>query len=62
MLLLVEGEFDAMLAWQAGRDLCDVASLGAARNRVNALAAAAMNSKRFIDVLMIKEILNQNHS
>jgi len=42
VLLLVEGEFDAMLAWQAGHDLCDVASLGAARNRVNTLAAVDM--------------------
>ena len=29
-LLLVEGEFDAMLCWRVGRDVCDVASFGSA--------------------------------
>jgi hypothetical protein len=42
LLLQVEGEFDALLAWQAARNLCDVASLGAARNRVSTLDAATL--------------------
>ena len=29
-LLLVEGEFDAMLCWRLGREVCDVATLGSA--------------------------------
>jgi len=34
LLLLAEGEFDALLAWQAVHDLCDVASPGGASRRL----------------------------
>jgi hypothetical protein len=33
VLLLVEGEFDAVLTWQLAHDLCDIATLGSASNR-----------------------------
>jgi hypothetical protein len=33
LLLLAEGEWDAMLAWQQAGDLCDVATLGGAANK-----------------------------
>ena len=42
VLLLAEGEFDALLAWQAAHDLCDVASLGGAGQRLDALDAVAL--------------------
>jgi hypothetical protein len=42
VLLLAEGEFDALLAWQAACDLCDVASLGGAKHRLDALDAATL--------------------
>jgi hypothetical protein len=42
VLLLAEGEFDAVLAWQAAGDLCDVATLGGAKHRLDALDAAAL--------------------
>jgi hypothetical protein len=42
LLLLAEGEFDALLAWQAARDLCDVASLGGAGRRLHAHDAALL--------------------
>ncbi len=42
VMLLAEGEFDALLAWQAAHDLCDVASLGGAKRRLDALDAAAL--------------------
>lgn len=42
VLLLVEGEFDAMLAWRFGRDLVDVASLGSATVKPDALDKLAM--------------------
>jgi DNA primase len=34
VLMLVEGEFDCLLAWQECRDLVDVATLGGARHRL----------------------------
>ena len=42
VLLLAEGEFDALLAWQAAHDLCDVASLGGAGRRLHALDMASL--------------------
>jgi hypothetical protein len=42
VLLLAEGEFDALLAWQVAHDLCDVASLGGAKHRLDAMDAAAL--------------------
>lgn len=41
-LLLVEGEFDALLAWQEAGDLCDVGTLAGARKRVHPLALATI--------------------
>lgn len=38
-LVLAEGEFDAMLAWQAAGDLVDVASLGSASKGIDPRAA-----------------------
>jgi DNA primase len=37
VLLLAEGEFDTMLAWQSANDLCDVMTLGGARHRIDVL-------------------------
>src|SRR4030042_2003725 len=42
VLLLAEGEFDTMLAWQSANDLCDVATLGGARHRVDVIDAAVL--------------------
>jgi hypothetical protein len=42
ILLLTEGEFDCMLAWQHVRDLCDVATLGSASNRASFPDLAAL--------------------
>jgi hypothetical protein len=42
ILLLVEGEWDAMLAWQEAGGLCDVASLGGAHSRADTLDLAAL--------------------
>jgi hypothetical protein len=42
VLLLAEGEFDTMLAWQSANDLCDVATLGGARHRIDMLDAAVL--------------------
>ncbi len=37
VLLLVEGEFDAMITWRFGRDLVDVGSLGSSNTKPDAL-------------------------
>jgi hypothetical protein len=37
-LILTEGEFDALLAWQAVADLADVATLGSASRRIDRVA------------------------
>lgn len=42
ILLLVEGEFDALLAWHSAGDMCDVATLGGARHRLDAHDAALL--------------------
>ncbi len=42
VLLLAEGEFDTMLAWQSANDLCDVATLGGARHRIDVLDSAVL--------------------
>jgi DNA primase len=42
VLLLTEGEFDAVLAWQEAGDLCDVATLAGARKRMHPMAMATM--------------------
>ncbi len=42
IILLVEGEFDALLAWQTAVGLCDVASLGGATHRVDVLDAVEL--------------------
>jgi hypothetical protein len=38
VLLLAEGEFDALLAWQEAGDLCDVSTLAGARKRLHLTA------------------------
>jgi hypothetical protein len=48
VLLLAEGEFDALLAWQAAGDLCDVASLGGAGRRPAAWEALPLLHARVI--------------
>jgi DNA primase len=40
--LLVEGEWDAMLAWQEGHDFCDVMTLGGGKTRADLLDLAAL--------------------
>ncbi len=45
-LLLAEGEFDTLLAWQLAGDLADVATLGSATQRPNAVAAQALRQAR----------------
>jgi len=47
-LLLVEGEFDALLAWQEAGDLCDVGTLAGARKRLHPLALAILAQYRHI--------------
>ena len=42
VLLLAEGEFDTMLAWQSANGLCDVATLGGARHRIDVLDASVL--------------------
>lgn len=37
VLVLTEGEWDCMLAWQEGHDFCDVATLGGSKNRADLL-------------------------
>jgi len=46
VLILTDGEWDCMLAWQHALDLCDVATLGSASNRATLpdLAATASAS------------------
>lgn len=41
-LLLVEGEWDCMLAWQEGRGLCDVATLGGVKHKPDAADKLAL--------------------
>ena len=48
VLLLAEGEFDALLAWQAAHDLCDVASLGGAGRRLDVLDMASLLGARVV--------------
>ena len=45
-LLLAEGEFDTLLAWQLAGDLADVATLGSATQRPNGVAAQALRRAR----------------
>ena len=42
VVVLAEGEFDAMLAHQAASDFCDVATLGGARHRLDSHDAALL--------------------
>lgn len=42
VLLLAEGEFDTMLAWQSANDLCDMATLGGARHRIDVLDGSVL--------------------
>jgi len=42
VLLLVEGEWDAMLAWQWCQDFCDVSTLGGAQSHFDALDLAVL--------------------
>ena len=48
VLLLVEGEWDAMLAWQKAGDLCDVATPGSASERLDPLDLALLARYRVI--------------
>jgi hypothetical protein len=42
VLILSEGEWDAMLAWQWGHDLCDVGTFGGAAARADAMRMAVL--------------------
>lgn len=42
VVLMCEGEFDAMLAWQAASDLVDVATIGGARQHLDVAGAAVL--------------------
>lgn len=52
VLLLTEGEWDAILAWQWGHDLCDVGTLGGAAARVDAMRLAQLARYAAIGVVM----------
>ena len=48
LLILCEGEFDALLAWQEAGDLCDILALGGAQNRPAAPALIHLCPARVI--------------
>lgn len=48
LVVLCEGEFDAILAWQAAGDLCDVLALGGAQNQPAAAALIHLCQARTI--------------
>ncbi len=52
-LLLTEGEWDAMLAWEHGADLCDVATLGGASAKFDALDLALLT--RYRNILVVHD-------
>jgi hypothetical protein len=51
VLLLVEGEFDAMLLWEYCADFCDAGTLGGARAKFDALDLALLT--RYLAVLVV---------
>jgi DNA primase len=53
VLLLVEGEWDAMLTWQWCRDLCDVGTLGGAQSHLDALDLAVLT--RYAAILVVHD-------
>jgi hypothetical protein len=53
ILLLVEGEWDAMLVWDHCADLCDVATLGGAQSRFDTLDLALLI--RYTRVLVVHD-------
>lgn len=53
VLLLTEGEWDALLAWQWGEDLCDVGTLGGARAKLDALDLVALTS--YLAVIVVHD-------
>jgi hypothetical protein len=42
VLILVEGEFDSLLAWQEAADFCDVGTMAGARKRLHTMALATV--------------------
>jgi len=52
VVLLAEGEFDAMLAHQAASEFCDVATLGGARHRLDSHDAALLAGASIIVAVM----------
>lgn len=53
ILVLAEGEFDAMLLWEYSPDLCDVGSLGGAQARFDALDLALLT--HYLGVLVVHD-------
>jgi hypothetical protein len=53
ILLLVEGEWDAMLVWDHCADLCDVATLGGALSKLDTLDLALLT--RYARVLVVHD-------
>lgn len=52
VIIMVEGEFDCMLSYQAVGDLCDVVTLGGARHHIDARDAAALARACYIVAIM----------
>lgn len=61
VLLLTEGEWDAMLAWQWGQDLCDVGTLGGAGARADTNRLAQLSRYVEIGVVMDSDAAGQEN-
>ncbi|RPI64506.1 MAG: hypothetical protein EHM48_00715 [Planctomycetaceae bacterium] len=61
VLLLTEGEWDAMLAWQWGRDLCDVGTLGGVTARADAMRLAQLARYAAVGVVMDSDEAGQEN-
>lgn len=52
VIVMAEGEFDTMLAYQAAGDLCDVVTLGGARHHIDARDAAVLARACYIVTIL----------
>jgi len=60
-MLLTEGEWDAMIGWQYGRDLCDVATLGGATSRMDCRGLAYLARYAAVGVVMDSDQAGQQN-